>query len=102
MPLFGIESADDKDVFRFEIAQPGKYRIEMIDGPTGVGLWAIINENGSGNYTSREAPVESFVADFPVGTHYFAVGTPYQSEGNTGAYTVSLDEVDDAAAAVGP
>ena len=102
VPRWGIESADDKDVFRFEIAQSGKYRIEMIDGPTGAGLWATFDETGHGQYISLEGPVASFVSDFQAGTHFFGVGTPYQSVGNTGAYTVSLDEVDDAAAAVGP
>lgn len=33
--------------------------------------------------------------DFQTGTHYFAVGTPYQSTGNTGEYTVLLVGIDE-------
>ena len=96
VPRWGIESADDKDVFRFEITDAGTYRLEMVDGPDGVGLWAIWYGKGGGGYLSYEAPVESFVEDFSSGTHYFAVGTPYQSVGNTGDYTVSLTRVEEA------
>ncbi len=96
VPRWGIESADDKDVFRFEIAEAGTYRIEMIDGPDDVGLWAIWYGNGGGDYLSYEGPVQSFVADFESGVHYFAVGTRVQSVGNNGPYTVSLTAVEDA------
>ena len=95
VPRFGIESADDKDVFRFEIVEAGTYRLDMIDSPDGVGLWAVWYADGWGDYLSYEAPVESFTSDFEAGTHYFAVGTPYQSVGNTGLYTVSLTAVED-------
>ncbi len=96
VPRWGIESADDKDVFRFEIAETGEYRIEMIDGPDGVGLWAIWRGNGGGDYLSDEAPVESFTSHFQAGAHYFAVGAPYRSVGNTGLYTVSLTQIQEA------
>ena len=96
VPRWGIESADDKDVFRFEITEAGTYRIEMLDGPTGVGLWAIWRNDGGGEYLSRERPVDSFVDEFSPGTYYFGVGTPYRSEGNTGDYTVSLTAEPDA------
>ena len=102
VPRWGIESADDKDVFRFEIADAGAYRIEMLDGPDGVGLWAIWRNNRAGENLSREAPVDAFVGNFSPGTHYFGVGTPYQSVGNTGEYTVSLTAVDNQALAVRP
>ena len=93
VPRWGIESADDKDVFRFKITDEGTYRIEMIDGPAGVGLWAIFDGLGNGRYRSEEGPVDSIVEDFQPGTYLFAVGTSYQSVGNTGLYTVSLSEV---------
>ena len=67
----------------------------MIDGPTGVGLWAIWYGSGGGDYLSDEAPVESFSSTFQPGTHYFGVGTPYQSVGNTGLYEVSLVRLTD-------
>ena len=66
----------------------------MIDGPAGVGLWAIWHGSGGGDYLSYDAPVQSFVADFESGVHYFAVGTPYQSVGNNGPYTVSITAVE--------
>ena len=99
VPRWGIESADDKDVFRFEIAEAGKYLIEMADGPDGVGLWAIWYANGRGDYLSYDAPVQSYVSDLEPGAHYFAVGAPYQSVGNIGPYTVSLTAVEDAGSA---
>ena len=102
VPWWGLESADDKDVFRFEITDAGAYRLEMLDGPTGVGLWALWYADGGGDYLSYEAPVDAFVGNFSPGTHYFGVGTPYQSVGNTGDYTVSLTAVDDEALAVRP
>ena len=43
----------------------------------------------------RSGPVESIVCDFEPGTYHVEVGTPHQSVGNTGSYTVSLDEVAD-------
>ena len=102
VPRWGIESADDEDVFRFEITDAGAYRFEMLDGPTGVGLWAIWYRNGGGDYLSYDAPVESFAGDFSIGTHYIGVGTPYQSSGNTGDYTLSLTKVEDAATSAQP
>ena len=95
VPRWGIESADDKDVFRFEIEDAGTYRIEMVDGPENVGLWALWYGNRGGHYLSREGPVESFVGDFSPGTHYVAVGTSHDSVGNTGLYTFSLTAVED-------
>ena len=102
VPRWGIESADDKDVFRFEMADVGTYRIGMVDGPTDVGLWAIWYGNGVGDYLSYESPVAYFVSDFSPGTHYIGVGTPYQSAGNTGDYTLSLTRSEDTATATQP
>ena len=52
VPRWGIESMDDRDVFRFHIAQEGTYRIEMDDGPTGVGIWATWEDVVVGRYLS--------------------------------------------------
>ena len=60
----------------------------MTDGPPGVGIWAIWYADGTRDYVSREAPVERVFEDLQPGPHYFAVGTPYQSTGNTGEHTV--------------
>ena len=95
VPRWGIESADDKDVIRFEITEAGTYRIEMVNGPSGVGLWTTFDEHGNGRYRSQENPVEYLVEDFQPGIYSFAVGTPFKSVGNTGLYTVSLTAVED-------
>ena len=79
----------------FEPEEDGAYRIEMLDGPTSVGIWAIWRNGGGGEYLSRERPVDSFVDHFSPGAYYFGVGTPYQSAGNTGEYTVSLTATPD-------
>ena len=49
-----------------------------------------------------DGPVESLTYEYQPGTYVVAVGTRYESEGNTGTYTLSLAEVDDAAMAVRP
>ena len=90
VPRWGIESADDKDVFRFEIPDAGEYAIGVLEGPAEVGLWAFFAEGGNGDYISREHPVRSVTRHFEPGTYYVAVGTPYQSVGNTGSYTLGL------------
>ena len=94
VPRWGIESADDKDVIRFEITEAGTYRIQMIDGPDSVGLWAIFDEHGNGDYLSREGPVDHVVEHYQPGSYAFAVGTSHDSIGNTGLYTVSLTAVE--------
>ena len=70
--------------------------MSVSDGPTGVGIWSVFDDR-SGLHADypRTGPVESIVCDFEPGTYHVEVGTPYQSEGNTGSYTVSLNEVTD-------
>ena len=96
VPVFGVESLDDRDVFRLEISVAGKYRVTVSDEPTGVGIWSVLDDRSGlhGDYP-RSGPVESMVCDFEPGTYHVEIGTPYQSVGNTGSYTVSLDEVTD-------
>ena len=96
VPVFGVESLDDRDVFRLEISEEGTYRVTVSDGPTGVGIWSVLDDRSGlhGDYP-RSGPVESMVCDFEPGTYHVEIGTPYQSVGNTGSYTVSLDEVTD-------
>ena len=96
VPVFGVESLDDRDVFRLEISEEGTYQMSVSDGPTGVGIWSVI----AGRYAQladrpRSGPVESMVLQFEPGTYHVEVGTPYLSEGNVGSYTVSLDVVAD-------
>ncbi len=90
VPLWGIESRDDQDVFRFQIDQKGAYRFSVSDGPPNVGIWWASDWNGNGIFHHDTGPVESTTHEYQPGTYYFAVGTPYQSVGNTGDYTVSL------------
>ena len=96
VPVFGVESLDDRDVFRLVISEEGTYRVSVSDGPTGVGIWSVF-DGRSGLHADypRTGPVESIVCDFEPGTYHVEVGTPYQSEGNTGSYTVALNEVTD-------
>ena len=93
VPRWGIETADDKDVIRFEIREAGEYRLTVVDGPTGVGLWAIFGVGGHGDPLSWEAPLRSHTATFQPGTYYIGVGTSYQSVGNTGDYTLTLEAI---------
>ncbi len=95
VPRWGIESADDKDVIRLEIAEAGSYRLSVVDGPAEVGLWAIFTEGGNGDQLSREAPVRSHTVTFQPGTYYIGVGTSYQSAGNTGNYTLAVAHLPD-------
>ncbi len=93
-PRRGIESLDDRDVFRYEIAEPGMYEITVSNQPEGVGIWYIWDHLGNLWYGTLEGPEESIEEHHDTGTYYVEVGTPYESEGNTGTYTVSLTAVE--------
>ena len=93
VPRWGIESADDKDVFRFEITEAREYFIGVLQGPAEVGLWAIFEEGGIGGNISREGTVRSLTRHFEPGTYYVGVGTPYQSVGNNGPYALGLTAI---------
>ena len=96
VPVFGVESLDDRDVFLIEISEAGTYEISMSDGPAGVGIWSVMTGGGLVHPEySRSDPLESIVCELEPGTYYVEVGTPYLSVGNTGSYTVTLDEVAD-------
>ena len=96
VPVFGVESLDDRDVFRIEISEEGTHEVSVSNGPTGVGIWSVFTRGGRLHcQDERYEPVESVVCDFEPGTYYVEVGTQYLSVGNTGSYTVSLDEVTD-------
>ena len=91
VPIWGLESLDDRDVFKFEISEEGTYLLAVSDGPKGVGIWRIVD--GSGNRFSHErrtAPMESLEDDYGPGTYYVEIGTPYSSGGNTGSYKLLL------------
>ena len=97
-PRRGIEMLDDRDVFRIEIAYESLYRLEVTGGPPGVGVWWVWDEKGNLHGYAETAPETLFMDRYPSGTYYVEIGTPYESDGNTGPYTFSLlEEPDDCA-----
>ncbi len=96
VPVHGLESLDDRDVFRFEIAEEGTYRVSVNDAPQSVGIWATWEEDGHLRNEQENNPVESLDDHYEPGTYLVSVGTPYVSSGNTGLYTVSLDRIEPA------
>lgn len=90
IPLWGIESLDDRDVFKFRISDAGAYELKVIEGPKEVGIWRVADRSGRAYLMGRTAPVESLVEDFDRGTYYVEVGTAFGSSGNTGPYRVAL------------
>ncbi len=92
-PRRGIESLDDRDVFRYVIEDAGMYEITVSNQPEGVGIWYVWDELGNLWYGTLEGPEESIEEHHDTGTYYVVVGTPYESEGNTGAYNISLEAV---------
>ena len=94
-PLHGLESLDDLDFFRFVITEEGRFELSVIDGPDSVGIWATYEENGNLRFHEEYVPVHSKMEHFEPGTYVVEIGTPYQSAGNTGLYTVSLNRVED-------
>ncbi len=94
-PLFGIESLDDVDVIRLLIPAEGTYRVSVSNGPDTVGVWAIFDESGNALFEPEHGPVANVDWRLQPGNYAVAVGTSYESEGNTGTYEVSLDTVTD-------
>ena len=92
IPVFGLESPDDRDVFEFRVSEEGVYRVRVLEGPTGVGIWNIWQGRGSVLEHSEDGPVEYVSRTFSPGIYYIEVGTAYESEGNTGSYKVVLHQ----------
>ena len=93
-PLYGLESLDDRDFFKFEIAEEGIYELSVTAAPEPVGIWATYLESGHVRHHSEPDPAQSVVDHYHPGTHFVEIGTPWQSVGNTGLYTVSLDRIE--------
>lgn len=87
----GIEMLDDRDVFRFRIADAGEYLISLSEQPTGLGIRYVWDYQGNLWLEPNDAPVASFTGRYEPGTYYVEVGTPYDSEGNTGEYVLTLE-----------
>ena len=92
IPVFGLESLDDRDVFRIEISEEGTYRASVSDGPSGVGIWNIWDGKKVVLQHFDSGPVESVVLSYSPGTYYVEVGNVYESKGNTGSYEVSVSQ----------
>ena len=90
VPIWGLESLDDRDVFRFEITEEGTYLLSVSDGPEDVGIWKTVDGTGHALNYDRNMPVASLEDDYSPGTYYVEVGTRYSSSGNTGSYKLSL------------
>jgi len=91
-PRRGIESLDDRDVFRFEIPEAGSYRLVIVDDHAGAtGIWNVWEAGGNLEAEPGDGFAQSLLHHYTPGTYYVEVGTPYLSSGNTGLYTVSLD-----------
>ena len=90
VPIWGLESLDDRDVFRFEISEEGTYLLSVSDGPEDVGIWKTVDGTGHALNYDRNVPVASLEDDYSPGTYYVEVGTRYSSSGNTGSYKLSL------------
>ncbi len=93
VPIHGDESPDDRDVFRLQIAEAGTYRVSVINGPEGAGIWAIMDEGGHSEPDSRTAPQASIEFHGEPGIYLAEIGTPYRSAGNTGSYTITLEDI---------
>ena len=92
-PLWGVESLDDMDTIRFAIDRAGTYRLSVSDEGGELVVWSIWEHDGSRFYFSWAGPAGSVELPYQPGTYYAAVGTNYESEGNTGPYTLSLTAV---------
>ena len=92
-PMRGLESLDDRDFFRFEIDEAGTYALLVTDAPESVGIWATWSEEKNIRHEAENNPVASVVDRYEPGSYMVEVGTPWQSAGNTGLYTVSLLQV---------
>ena len=92
-PLWGVESLDDMDTIRFAIDRAGTYRLSVSDEGGELVVWSIWEHDGSRFYFSWAGLAGSVELPYQPGTYYAAVGTNYESEGNTGPYTLSLTAV---------
>ena len=90
VPIWGLESLDDRDVFRFEISEEGPYLLTVSEGPGDVGIWKTLDGTGHALNYDRNVPVASLEDEYSPGNYYVEVGTPYSSSGNTGSYKLSL------------
>ena len=87
VPIFGLESLDDRDVFRVEVTEETKYVLAVRDAPSTIGIWGIWREGAILHGYTEDGPVSEIIDTLSPGTYYVDVGTSYESEGATGTYT---------------
>lgn len=90
-PRRGIESLDDRDVFRIEILEAGNYRVTLFELPEFVRLWFIWDSNGNLWAELPREFVNAYSLAFDPGTYYVEVGTPAESSGQTRPYNLLLE-----------
>ena len=88
-PTFGLESQDDRDVFRLEADVASDYEVSVSNAPEGVGIWRVWDDGGR-TVEVNASPVNRLELKLDSGTYYVEVGTPYMSEGSTGTYTLTF------------
>ena len=92
----GIETLDDRDVIRFEIPDEGIYQLAVTGQPTGVGIryiWDHLGNLYADALDDDDQPAESTRYSYDPGVYYVEIGSPYESEANTGEYTLILNLV---------
>ena len=94
-PRRGIESLDDRDMFRYKISEAGDVPPVTGRPARGVGFWYVWDSNGNLWLEAAVAPVATIERHHEPGTYYAEVGTPFESEGNTGTYTFSVSAISD-------
>ena len=92
-PRRGIESLDDRDVFRIEIREAGIYRVTLFELPEFARLWFIWDSVGNLWAELPSEFVNAYSLAFDPGTYYVEVGTPYRSSGQTRPYNLLLEAV---------
>ena len=68
-PLRGLESLDDRDFVRFEVAEEGTYALLVTDAPDQVGIWATWFGNGYPKFEAELEPVPSLIEHYDAGTY---------------------------------
>lgn len=99
IPFFGLESLDDRDVFRFEITDEGRYAMTVHDAPSTVGIWGIWDKRAVLHGYTSDGPVREIIDTLSPGTYFVDIGTSYESEGATGTYTFYVVDLPDQAPA---
>ncbi len=92
-PRRGIESLDDRDVFRMEISDAGNYRVTLVGQPADVRLWFFWDGAGNRLVDLPDVFVTGYSLALQPGTYYVEVGTLYASSNpHASFYSLRLGE----------